>query len=306
MSDDEASVPDDKEAGRTGRRSFRLEETTVSEIHAAFRQGTISCSELVDAYLKRIEVYDRSGPTLNSVVAVDPTAEDQARSCDQALVRSRSFTGPLFGIPILVKDQFMTAGLVTTFGSVAFKDYVPTRDATVVSRLRQAGGIVLGKTFLPDFAALWFGFSSAGGEALNAYDPKRDPGGSSSGTGTAIASNFATLGIGGDTGGSIRVPCSFNNLVGVRVTTGLISRQGMSALVTRYDTAGPMTRTVQDAAVVLDAIVGYDPEDPVTVAALREPRTHSYCDNLVAGGLKARGSASYAARSRVRVPNRPW
>jgi amidase len=258
----------------------------VADIHRAYLEGVISCGELVHCYLARIEAYDRSGPALNAVVALDPSAADQARACDQVLRHQGGLRGALFGIPVLVKDQIMTKGLTTTFGSVAFEGYVPPTDATVVGKLRRAGAVLLGKTLLPDFASLWFGFSSAGGEARNPYDPDRDPGGSSSGTAAAVAANLAAVGIGGDTGGSVRVPSSFNNLVGVRVTTGLISRAGMSALVGRYDTPGPITRTVQDAAVLLDALVGYDPADPATVAAARAPRTHRYCDDLVPGGLR--------------------
>jgi Asp-tRNA(Asn)/Glu-tRNA(Gln) amidotransferase A subunit family amidase len=178
--------------------------------------------------------------------------------------------GPLHGIPVLVKDQVKTAGLRTTFGSEAFDEYVPGEDATVVSRLREAGAVVLGKTNMPDWAAGLRGFSSVLGQTKNPYDLDRDPGGSSAGTGAAVAANLGTVGIGEDTGGSIRVPASCCNLFGIRVTTGLVSRSGLSPLVEHQDTPGPMARTVPDLARVLDAIAGYDSTDRRTgVGAIR-------------------------------------
>jgi Asp-tRNA(Asn)/Glu-tRNA(Gln) amidotransferase A subunit family amidase len=163
---------------------------------------------------------------------------------------------------------------------------VPEEDATAVRRMKEAGAVVLGKTNLPDFATSWFAYSSAGGVTKNPYDLDRDPGGSSGGTGAAIAANLGAVGIGEDTGGSIRVPASFDNLVGVRVTTGLISRKGLSPLVVFQDTAGPMTRTVKDAAILLDALVGYDPEDPFTAAATLARDAGSYAEGLSEGSLR--------------------
>jgi len=201
----------------------------------------------------------RNGPELNSILTVNPRALDEAEELDRSFGRSGEFVGLLHGVPVLVKDQAETAGIRTTFGSVAFEDHVPEEDATVVRRLKEAGAVVLAKTNLPDFATSWFAYSSAGGVTKNPYDLDRDPGGSSGGTGAAVAANLGAVGIGEDTGGSIRLPASFDNLVGVRVTTGLISRNGLSPLVVFQDTAGPMTRTVKDAAILLDALVGYDP-----------------------------------------------
>jgi Asp-tRNA(Asn)/Glu-tRNA(Gln) amidotransferase A subunit family amidase len=266
--------------------AFRLEEATIEDIHAAFRSGELTCRRLVELYLARIEAYDKNGPELNAIITVNPKVLDEADELDSSFGRDGEFAGPLHGIPVLVKDQAETAGIRTTFGSVAFEGYVPEEDATAVRRLKEAGALILAKTNLPDFATSWFAYSSAGGETKNPYDLERDPGGSSSGTGAAIAANLGAVGIGEDTGGSIRVPSSFDNLVGVRVTTGLISRKGLSPLVVFQDTAGPMTRTVKDAAILLDALVGYDPEDPFTAAATLARDAGSYAEGLSEGSLR--------------------
>jgi amidase len=243
---------------------FHLEEATVPAIHRALRSGEVSVQALVQLYLDRIAAYDTSGPSLNSVVALNPHAVAEAGALDAVFRREGRLVGPLHGVPVMLKDSIETEGMVTTFGSIAFRGYTPSRDATVVSLLRRAGAIVLGKASLPDFASSWFGHSSASGETLNPYALDRDPGGSSSGTGAAIAANLCALGIGGDTAGSIRVPSSFNCLVGVRVTTGLISRSGVFPMLSFEDTVGPMTRTAIDAALLLDVLVAYDPSDPDT------------------------------------------
>ena len=266
--------------------AFRLEEATIDDIHAAFRSGELTCRRLVELYLARIEAYDKNGPELNAIITVNPKVLDEADELDSSFGRDGEFAGPLHGIPVLVKDQAETAGIRTTFGSVAFEGYVPEEDATAVRRLKEAGALILAKTNLPDFATSWFAYSSAGGETKNPYDLERDPGGSSSGTGAAIAANLGAVGIGEDTGGSIRVPSSFDNLVGVRVTTGLISRKGMSPLVVFQDTAGPMTRTVKDAAALLDVLVGHDPEDPFTAATTLARDAGSYADGLSEGSLR--------------------
>jgi amidase len=247
---------------------FVLQEATISSVHRAFRSGRLTAAQLVELYLRRIEAYDRRGPDLTSVINVNERAAERAAELDRRLRDTGELVGPLHGVPVLVKDQVETADVKTTFGSIAFKDYQPSRDATLIGRLREAGAIILAKTVLPDFATSWWALSSAGGETRNPYALDRDPGGSSSGTGAAVAANLGLVGIGEDTGGSIRVPSSFCNLVGVRVTTGLISRTGMSPLVGCQDTAGPMTRTVADAARMLDVLVGYDPADPFTAVAV--------------------------------------
>lgn len=267
-------------------QSFRLEEATIDDIHSAFRSGDLTCRRLVELYLARIEAYDSSGPELNSIITLNPNALEEAEDLDRSFEQDGEMVGPLHGIPVLVKDQAETAGIRTTFGSIAFTDYTPEEDATAVRRLKEAGAVILAKTNLPDFATSWFAYSSAGGVTKNPYALDRDPGGSSSGTGAAVAANLGTVGIGEDTGGSIRVPSSFDNLVGVRVTTGLISRSGMSPLVVFQDTAGPMTRTVKDAATLLDVLVGYDPNDPFTSAATLARDAGSYAQDLTEDGLK--------------------
>lgn len=270
----------------TTATGFQVEETTIAAIHAAYLDGSLTCVALVQAYLDRIAACDQQGPALNAYVTLNPEALAQAARLDAALAETGQLTGPLHGIPIAVKDQVETAGIATSFGSIALKGYVPAEDATLAARLKQAGAVLLGKTNLPDFATSWFGYSSAAGETKNPYDLAHDPGGSSAGTAAAVAANLAAVGIGEDTGGSIRLPASFTNLVGVRVTPGLISRSGLSPLVVFQDTAGPMGRTVTDTAIVLDAIVGYDPKDPYTAAYMIAGHKGSYTKNLDARGLE--------------------
>ena len=247
--------------------TFRIEETTVADIHNAYEAGTLTCVELVDRYLARIEAYDRSGPALNSVITVSPRARADATELDAAFAKG-GLTGPLHGIPVVVKDQVETAGIMTTFGSIAAKGYVPEKDAAAIGFMRKAGAVILAKTAMPDFATSWFGYCSMIGATKNPYDLERDPGGSSGGTGCAVAANLGAIGLGEDTGGSARLPASFDNLVGLKVTPGLISRNGMSPLVVFQDSAGPMCRTVTDVANLLQVIVGFDPEDPYTATAV--------------------------------------
>jgi Asp-tRNA(Asn)/Glu-tRNA(Gln) amidotransferase A subunit family amidase len=265
--------------------SFQLEETTIAAIHAAFRTGELTCTDLVRRYLARIEAYDKTGPTLNSIITVNPRALEEAKAQDEGYARTKSFKGALHGIPVVVKDQAETAGIMTTFGSIAADGYVPAKDATAVGRLRAAGAIILAKTTMPDWATSWFSFSSKSGLTKNPYDLARDPGGSSSGTGAAVAANFGAIGVGEDTGGSIRLPASFNSLVGIKVTPGLISRAGMSPLVVFQDSAGPMCRTVRDVATLLEVMVGFDPEDPYTAAAMIAGNV-KYSEHLDADALK--------------------
>jgi Asp-tRNA(Asn)/Glu-tRNA(Gln) amidotransferase A subunit family amidase len=265
---------------------FEVEEATIAAIHKAFYDGTLTARALVQAYLDRVDAYDRNGPTLNSIVTINPNALAEADRLDDAYKKEGKFTGPMHGVPVLVKDQVETQGIMTTFGSIAIDGHMPERDATAISKLKAAGAIILAKTAMPDFATSWFGFSSKSGETRNPYVLERDPGGSSSGTGAAVAASLGAVGIGEDTGGSIRLPSSFNNLVGVRVTPGLVSRDGMSPLVVFQDTAGPMARTVTDAAILLDALVGYDERDPYTAAYVIAGSPKSFAESLDKDGLK--------------------
>jgi Asp-tRNA(Asn)/Glu-tRNA(Gln) amidotransferase A subunit family amidase len=262
--------------------AFHLLEATIEDVHTALRSGRTTCRELVGLYLKRIAAYDKSGPGLNAVQAINPRALLEAERLDAAF-RTSGPVGVLHCIPILVKDQLETADMPTTYGSALFKDFVPQRDATVVARLRKAGAVIIAKATMGEFASGIAG--SASGPIRNAYDPRRHASGSSGGTGSGVAANFATAGIGEDTGGSVRGPASVGNLVGLRPTLPLVSRYGMFPARPSTDTVGPMARTVKDAAIVLDAIAGYDPNDPVTAYAVGNIPT-SYTSVLAPDGLK--------------------
>jgi Asp-tRNA(Asn)/Glu-tRNA(Gln) amidotransferase A subunit family amidase len=260
--------------------TFTVEEATIDSIHQAFKSRKLTARRLIEIYLDRIETIDRSGPALNSIITVNPTVLDDADKLDRHFAATGQFIGPLHGIATVVKDQFETKGIMTTFGSAAQNGYVPVEDATIIVKLKAAGALILGKTTLSDYATSWFSTCSQQGETKNPYALDYDCGGSSSGTAAAVAANLATIGLGGDTGGSIRLPASFSNLVGFRVTPGLISRHGMSPLVVSQDTAGPMTRTVRDTAIVLDTLVGYDSADEYTAAAVIGGRPGSYAAAL--------------------------
>ena len=264
----------------------RVEETTIADLHAAMRAGEVTARALVETYLQRIEAYDRSGPALNSILGVNERAAERAEELDEALRRTGELVGRLHGIPVLVKDCVETSEIDTTFGSTAIQGYRPAQDAVIVRKLREAGAIILAKTTLPDFATSWFSFSSVSQDTRNPYALDHDPGGSSAGTGAAVAANLGAVGIGTDCGGSIRVPSSFCNLVGVRSTPGVVPRTGSSYLVIFQDTIGPMTRTVADAATVFDAMVGYDASDPYTAAYAIARAPASYRELLDADALR--------------------
>lgn len=257
-----------------------FEELTINQFHAGLRAGAMTSRDLTEWYLARIAAHNKQGAAINAVVTVNPAATADAEALDQAYADSGEFTGPLHGVPVLVKDQAETAGLRTTFGSKLFEKYVPQTDATLVRRLREAGAIILAKTTMCDFAAGWFSSSSLTGHTRNVYDSSRDSGGSSAGSGAGVSANFGLVAVGEDTGGSIRIPASFNNVYGLRVTTGLISRAGFSPLVHFQDTPGPMARTVADLALLLDSLVGYDPADPFTVVAATSGGVGGYSEAL--------------------------
>lgn len=242
-------------------QGFDVMEATIPSLHAALRVGRTSCRAVVQAYLDRIAAYDRQGPALNAIQNVNPRALALADSLD-ASRRAREPMGPLHCVPVVVKDQIETSSMPTTYGSKLFADFTPERDATTVLRLEAAGAIVIAKATMGEFAQRYV--SSAAGIIRNAYDPTRNPSGSSGGTASAVAANFGLVGIGEDTGGSIRGPAAVSSLVGLRPTLPLISRFGMMPASPTQDTMGPMTRSVLDAARVLEVIAGYDPNDPVT------------------------------------------
>jgi amidase len=256
-------------------------ELTVDAVHAAFRSGTLTCRQLVGIYLARIEAYDKRGPALNTIQALNTHALQEADRLDAAFKASGP-VGPLHCVPVLVKDQVDTSDMPTTYGSAVFNGFVPPADATVVTKLKKAGTVIIAKTTMGEYASSYFG--SASGPIRNAYDPTRNASGSSGGTGSGIAANFALVGIAEDTGGSTRGPAAVNNLVGLRPTLPLVSRHGLFPARPSTDTLGPVARTVRDAALLFDAIVGYDPKDPVTAYGVGHVPA-SYTASLVQNGL---------------------
>jgi Asp-tRNA(Asn)/Glu-tRNA(Gln) amidotransferase A subunit family amidase len=269
-----------------GDAPFQLVEATIDDIHAELRSGRLSCVQLVQSYLNRIAAYDQRGPTLNAIQNVNPAALQTAAELDASFRDSGEFSGRLHCIPVLVKDQVNTNFMPTTYGSALFKDFVPRENATIIERMRAAGAIILAKTNMGEFARSYSG--SAFGDCHNAYDPGRSPSGSSCGTGVGIAANFGAVGIGEDTGGSIRGPAAHGSLVGLRPTLPLVSRAGLMPADPTRDTLGPITRTVRDAAILLDVIAGYDPEDPVTAWSYgRLPETYtSFLDENGLEGMR--------------------
>ena len=264
--------------------SFDVSEKSIRDLQAAMTAGQVTSEKLVELYLARIAAYDQAGPRLNSVISINPNAAAAARELDDER-KSRGVRGPLHGIPVLLKDNFETRDMPTTGGSLALRGVVPVRDAFQVARLRQAGAVVLGKVNLHELALGLTGVSSFGGQTLNPYDMTRTPGGSSGGSGAAAAACFAAFTMGTDTSGSIRIPSSHNCLVGLRPSAGLSSRAGIIPFGHTQDTGGPMARSVEDIALILDATVGYDPADPTTQASSgRIPR--SYTTALKEGSLK--------------------
>jgi len=254
---------------------FKLMEATVADIHDAYRRRRLTCRQLVQQYHDRIAAYDKQGPTLKAIITVNPHALEVADELDRKYRRS-GLTGPLHGIPVILKDNYDTFDLPTTGGNTAMRTSVPPDDATSVAKLRKAGAIILAKANLQEFARGGNSLSSLGGQVLNPYDLGRTPGGSSGGTGAAIAANFAVLGTGSDTGQSVRSPASACSLVGVRPTRGLISRQGVIPNSITQDELGPITRTVEDAARMLDVMAGFDPADPVTGYGVgRAPKSYT-------------------------------
>jgi len=265
---------------------FPLEETTIAAVHDAMEAGELTAGELVDRYLERIEAYDKRGPALNAVLRVNPRARERASELDAAMASSGR-VGPLHGIPMLVKDNYDTADIPTSAGSASLADSVPPDDATQVRQIRAAGAIVLAKTNMAEFAFSPYETigSALPGYTRNPYATNRVPAGSSGGTAAGVAANFAVLGLGTDTGNSIRGPSSHTALVGIRSTLGLTSRDGIVPLYFSHDVGGPMARTVEDAARVLTVLAGTDPADPYT----EEADVHAavdYTEFLDADGLQ--------------------
>lgn len=268
-----------------GLSGFSLMETTIAEAQQAIKQGRCNCEQLVTAYLERIEAYDQS-TGLNSIVVTNPDAIKTAKLLDEAWRKTKKM-GPLHCIPVIVKDNYNTAGLQTTSGSLALKGFAPATDATMVKSLKAAGAIVLAKSNMAEWAfSPMVTISSIAGETLNPYNLLYVPAGSSGGTAAAVAANLGLVGIGTDTGNSIRGPSSHNALVGFRTTLGLISRAGIAPLYLRNDVGGPMTRTVADATKMLEVLAGYDPEDPLTAHSKGKLPRRGYQQFLQKDGLK--------------------
>ncbi len=278
-----AAVAPSSSAGQ----GFPVEEATIAEIHAAMAAGRLTAHQLVQLYLARISAYDKQGPATNAIITVNPAALARADSLDASFARTHQFVGPLHGIPVIVKDNYDTFDLPTTAGSLSLQGSIPPEDAFQVRRLREAGAIVLAKSNMAEFAFSPYETvgSALPGYTRNPYALNRVTAGSSGGTAAAVAASFGTVGLGTDTGNSIRGPSSHNCLVGIRSTMGLTSRAGIVPLYLDRDVGGPMARTVADAVAVFDVIAGYDPADPVTEAA-RTRKAARYADYLLADGLR--------------------
>lgn len=265
-------------------KPFELMEASVMDIQNAMNAGKLTSVELVTKYLARIDKYDQKGPEIKAILTVNPKALEEAAALDKER-SEKGARGPLHGIPVIVKDNFNTIGMPTTAGCICLKANNTSTDAFMIKKLKNAGAIILAKSNLHEFAFGTTTLSSLGGQTKNPYDLTTNPGGSSGGTGAALAANFGVIGLGTDTGGSIRIPSSRNALVGIRPTIGLTSREGIIPLAHSQDVGGPMARSVADAAIALDAVSGYDPNDLVTALSTGNiPK--SYTDYLDKDGLK--------------------
>ena len=261
---------------------FAVEETSIASVHAAYESGQLTSRQLAQLYLDRIEAYDKNGPKINSIITVNPTALEEADRLDAAFGTS-GLVGPLHGIPVLVKDMIDAEGMPTTMGSILFKDYYPDKDALVVEKLKRAGAIILAKVTLAEFAR-GDTYGSLYGETRNPYDLERTVGGSSGGSAASVSANFGTVAVGQEGFASIRRPSAWNSIVGMRATTGLVAG-GL----------GPMTRTVEDVATLLDVLVGYDPADSQSAFGVGEvppAATHNFSTGTA---CKERASACFVS-----------
>ena len=270
----------------TGRAPFDVTETTIASVHAAMHAGRLTCRQLVSAYLRRIDAYDKQGPAINALIVVNPAALTVADSLDRRF-SATGLTGPLHCIPVIVKDNFETTDLATTAGSLSLQGMMPRQDAFMVQRIRDAGAIVLAKANLAEFAFTPYETVSSilPGYTKNPYALDRVTAGSSGGTAAAVAANLGEIGLGTDTGNSIRGPSAHQALVGIRSTMGLTSRAGIAPLSLASDIAGPMARTVADAAALFQIVAGEDLNDTVT-ARSRGHRDSDYRTYLDKNALK--------------------
>ncbi len=271
-------------------RPFELDEVTIADLQAGMSSGKFSSRAITEKYLARIEEIDRRGPAVNSVLEINPEAHAIAESLDRERQEKKA-RGPLHGIPVLIKDNIDTADkMQTTAGSLALLGSRPSKDSFVTRKLREAGAVILGKTNLSEWANIRSshsssGWSGRGGQTKNPYVLDRNPCGSSSGSGAAVAANLCAAAIGTETDGSVVCPSSANGLVGIKPTLGLVSRSGIIPIAHSQDTAGPMTRTVRDAAILLTALAGVDPRDAPTGDSVGKTST-DYTKFLDPNGLK--------------------
>ena len=273
---------------RTAAESFRFAEATIDDLQARMAAGSLTARDLTAAYLERIAQIDQAGPRLNAIIEINPEALEIATRLDGER-QAGQVRGPLHGIPLLIKDNLDTADrMATTAGSLALVGQRPPRDAHVVTRLREAGAVILGKTNLSEWANFRgnksiSGWSARGGQTRNPYALDRNPSGSSSGS--AVAANLCVAALGTETNGSILSPSSICGIVGVKPTVGLVSRAGIVPISVSQDTAGPMTRTVRDAAIILDVLAGADPRDAATQSRPAAPAS-GFRASLADGALK--------------------
>jgi amidase len=271
-------------------KPFELEEVTIGELQIGMKSGKWTARSVAQKYLSRIEELDKRGPSVNSILELNPDARSIADQLDRER-KAKGARGPLHGIPVLIKDNIDTADrMTTTAGSLALAGSIPLKDAFLVQRLRAAGAVILGKTNLSEWANIRSshsssGWSGRGGQTKNPYVLDRNPCGSSSGSGVAIAANLAAVAVGTETDGSVVCPSSANSLVGIKPTLGLVSRSGIIPIAHSQDTAGPMARTVTDAAILLAVLAGIDPDDAVTMET-RGKSSADYTQSLDAQGLR--------------------
>ena len=287
-----SSVSVSDSSGKRTRRvkAFSLDEVTIAQLQEMLTTGKVSSAILLKKYQTRIEEIDRRGPALNAVIELNPDALAIATALDDER-KSRGPRGPMHGIPVLIKDNIDTHDrMTTTAGSLALKGSIPPRDSFVAARLRTAGAVILGKTNLSEWANFrgslsTSGWSGRGGQTRNPYVLDRNPSGSSSGSAAAVSANLCAVAVGTETDGSVTSPSSFTGIVGIKPTLGLISRSGIIPIAHSQDTAGPMARTVTDAAILLGALAGSDPRDPATTEASAK-KLENYTSCLDLNGLR--------------------
>ena len=287
-----SSILSTEQPGDDYSKNFPLAEVTIDTLQQKMQSGAWTAESIVKLYLKQIAAIDKKGPQLNAVIEINPDALDIARALDRER-RAGKVRGPMHGIPVLIKDNIDTADkMMTTAGALALEGNYASKDAFIIRQLRASGAVILGKTNLSEWANFRStrsssGWSSRGGQTKNPYLLDRSPCGSSSGSGTAVAANLCAVAIGTETNGSIACPSSINGIVGIKPTVGLLSRSGIIPISQTQDTAGPMARTVRDAAILLGTLTGIDPDDPVTAGSAGKSHL-DYAQFLDKNGLKGK------------------